>query len=184
MSMIDREKLIEEFEKWRDVFGDKEDNGYILMQSVIEEIEDQPPAVGINKQKLLDKLDAVIADFIENMEDGDYLRGNVNFAVVARKMIESQPPADQWIPCSSGRLPEAEGWYWITEDWHGLETRLIRFLPSLHHTFEEFMKCFDCKPVAWKPAELPEPYKGAFIDNDKERKELLEKLREVLKGVE
>ena len=42
--MINRQKLIEEFTKWRDVFEGKEDNMYILMQSVIEEIESQPPA--------------------------------------------------------------------------------------------------------------------------------------------
>lgn len=42
--LISRQKLSETFTKWRDIFDDKEDSRFILMQSVVEEIESQPPA--------------------------------------------------------------------------------------------------------------------------------------------
>lgn len=110
-AMIDEKKLIEEFTKWRDAFDDKEDNMYILMQSVIEE-------------------------------------------------IQSQPPADQWIPCSSGVLPTERGTYWVTEDWGDGNTALVRYNPKLHGAFEDHMEYYGMDITAWMPAILPEPYKG------------------------
>ena len=115
--MINRQKLIEEFTKWRDAFDDKEDNMYILMQSVIEE-------------------------------------------------IQSQPPADKWIPCSE-RLPEKNGIYIIDDCRHGNHwIHTAGFIKAREVWCENHGVCYDDyygryddqeKIIAWMP--LPEPYK-------------------------
>lgn len=77
-------------------------------------------------------------------------------------IINRQPPADQWIPCSSGVFPTEKGWYWVTEDWGDGETRLLYYIPKLQGAFEEYIKLKygGVEVTAWMPAILPEPYKG------------------------
>lgn len=47
----------------------------------------------IDADKLIEKLTNTINEWIEDMPDGEYLKGNVNFSVVARDMIREQPTA-------------------------------------------------------------------------------------------
>lgn len=52
----------------------------------------------ISRQKLIEEV-AVIAKRLAKSDAQKALMGRVLY------LIEHQPPADQWIPCSSGRLP-------------------------------------------------------------------------------
>ena len=90
-------------------------------------------------------------------------------------MIESEPSAQQWIPCSE-RLPEEDGEYLCQIDVHGRAVmEVIGFSNNLYKVDE--YDFFDCKGkkgfygydsemgyyetsgvIAWMP--LPEPYKG------------------------
>lgn len=80
------------------------------------------------------------------------------------ELIASQPPADQWIPCSEQEIPTEDGWYWITmqlKSWDKPEARLYRYLPALStepEVTKDYFKHY--RVTAWKPAVLPEPYKG------------------------
>ena len=75
-------------------------------------------------------------------------------------LINDQPPADQWIPCSSGVLPTEKGYYWVTEGWGEGKVGFIHYSPKYNGTFEALMKIYDLEITAWMPANLPEPYKG------------------------
>lgn len=73
----------------------------------------------------------------------------------------SQPPADQWIPCSE-RLPKEDGKYLVTI--HGtcsIATDTLFFNVDRQEWCEhdDFgFKHTYCNITAWMP--LPEPYKG------------------------
>lgn len=74
-----------------------------------------------------------------------------------REVIESQPPADQWIPCSE--RPPKEPCIYTVEDWspytvnkHGEPQRRVIVLKPL--TWEPYHRV-----IAWKPINI-EPYKG------------------------
>ena len=86
--------------------------------------------------------------------------------------INSQPPADQWIPCSE-RLPEEDGSYLCTYGKYHIG--VYRFTNDLYSVDDyDFMDCkgkrgfyvYDSEwgyseadyITAW--TELPEPYKG------------------------
>ena len=64
--------------------------------------------------------------------------------------IKSQPPADQWIPCSEP--PKEDGMYLIT-------AKVLDKLEVQHVFYQKNLDLFICngKPIAWMPAE---PYKG------------------------
>ena len=47
----------------------------------------------IDADKLIDDITKTINEWIGDMSDGEYLKGNVNFSVMARELIESQPTA-------------------------------------------------------------------------------------------
>lgn len=84
--------------------------------------------------------------------------------------VESQPPADQWIPCSKQEYPTEDGWYWITgkhDGWEEPETRLLVYAAHVCGEFEWLKKQFELYNVtAWMPANLPEPYKGEQHEHD------------------
>ena len=68
-----------------------------------------------------------------------------------KEFIKSQPPADQWIPCSEP--PKEDGMYFITAEVLGkLEVQYVFYQKNLN--------LFICNgtPTAWMP--LPKPYKG------------------------
>lgn len=76
----------------------------------------------------------------------------------------SQPPADQWLPCSE-RLPDKGGTYLVTQERYRLDDRLYKKPVAVETTFAEFNFMDDVwnrarhlKVIAWMP--LPEPYKG------------------------
>lgn len=77
-------------------------------------------------------------------------------------LIEDQPPADQWIPCSE-RLPEASGYYEVTVEEivvDGIERRFRTFAGYLlSHNKWVTSIMHSCVVVAWREP-LPEPYKG------------------------
>ena len=47
----------------------------------------------IYADKLIEQLTNTINEWIKDMPDGEYLKGNVNFSVFARDMIKEQPTA-------------------------------------------------------------------------------------------
>ena len=65
--------------------------------------------------------------------------------------VESQPPADQWIPCSDP--PKEDGMYFITAE-------VLDKLEVQYVFYQKNLNLFICngRPIAWMP--LPEPYKG------------------------
>ena len=93
----------------------------------------------INRQKLIEEIDDKVAGLT-----------NMQIMQIA-DIIESQPPADQWIPCSEppkatdNYLVTSKGctWvaYWFNQTWWGIEKR-----------------CRWTDVEAWMP--LPEPFKG------------------------
>ena len=111
-----------------------------------------------NRQKLIEEL------LEEHCGYGDSNCKRCAFDCLIRNVVEalSQPPADQWIPCSE-RLPEENGKYDVTvnDGIVGLYTMELlfyngKFVPFTHFTDREIL--------AWKPR--PEPYKGGGVDGN------------------
>ena len=100
----------------------------------------------INRQKLIEDVEYLISHTPEDSKEHYAYK-------ICKKLVESQPPADQWIPCSE-RLPEKSGAYIVTMDWDGMP-RVTR----LYFTTVEDQRWLTFRNVtAWMP--LPEPYKG------------------------
>ena len=66
-----------------------------------------------------------------------------------------QPPADQWITCKT-ELPKESGEYWTTIIWGGKPMTTIGTYDAKRKAWNRHS--YD--PIAWKPYEFPEPYKG------------------------
>lgn len=60
-------------------------------------------AFTIMLERVLKQLDNVIKDFIDNIPDSDYLRGNVNFSVIARNIVKDAIKEEQ--------KQKQTGWY-------------------------------------------------------------------------
>lgn len=158
MSMIDSEKLIEELGNWYLVYNDGSWNEAI--DKVKEIIESQPPAVGIDKQKQIEELEKVKTGYGEGLlcEKGCGNFENCPECVLARvqEIIESQPPADQWVPVSK-QMPK-----------YGEKCQVTIKIKDVYVRDEgTYMKgCWWIRGerihighvIAWMP--LPEPYKG------------------------
>ena len=126
----------------------------------------------IDEKVLIERLEEEIKGFIEDMADGDYLRGNVNFAVVAKDIVtelaEEQNNgwinADVELPTQNGRYivyyrKRADGNYLPKFD--ETEMRILRYrnsdwvFPTYADTEAE--KDIHREVIAWQP--LPAPYK-------------------------
>lgn len=70
--------------------------------------------------------------------------------------INSQPPAEQWIPCDIAR-PTESGIYWATVEVYWCDEPVSIQL-EYNHKKDEWIGGYDV--IAWMPAILPEPYKG------------------------
>ena len=84
----------------------------------------------------------------------EHLIGEMRKQVV--EIINLQPPADQWIPCSE-RLPEECDVYWTTVKPNCSYEPFVTTL-AYYPSIEEWEDGVEV--LAWMPAELPEPYKG------------------------
>jgi hypothetical protein len=70
----------------------------------------------------------------------------------------SQPPADQWIPCSSEHHPIEAKLVQVT-----VETMTGRYTSADYYSGEKGRwQCYGNNVIAWMP--LPEPYKGEQND--------------------
>ena len=123
----------------------------------------------INRQKLIEAAEKEYYKFID--DDTEVAHNRAIYDVI--KIIESQPPADQWIPCSSGKMPKdgqtvpitillSEGKrllvhatyhaekpsYWHPYDWNG---------KGFYIHDSEFGECKYETVIAWLDVE---PYKG------------------------
>ena len=105
----------------------------------------------INRQKLIEAVEKEYYKFID--DDGDVAHNRAIYDVI--EIINSQPPADQWIPCSE-RLPDESGEYWVTFLWGGKPMAQVGYYYADDKTWSR--DSYD--PIAWKPYILPEPYKG------------------------
>lgn len=106
----------------------------------------------ISRQKLIEELETeILENPIYNPEEEC-----IEYGISPARMFEiikSQPPADQWIPCSEG-LPDDDGFY------------LATVLNGLGYTTTQKLLfngkgwCTDMpwEILAWMP--VPEPYKG------------------------
>ena len=100
----------------------------------------------INRQKLIEELKKELDHSNVSLEN------NWNLAIArVLKIIECQPPADQWIPCSEP--PKEDGMYFIT-------AKVLDKLEVQYVFYQKNLDLFICngKPIAWMP--LPEPFKG------------------------
>lgn len=101
----------------------------------------------ISRQKLIEELEDLPKCFYK-----DYKGAYIALKGVIR-IIASQPPADQWIPCSE-RLPEEEGYYIVTYNLEGYKVIDRTFFSETYGAFMRYGQAV----TAWMP--LPEPYKG------------------------
>ena len=106
----------------------------------------------INRQKLIEEL------LEEHCGYGDSNCERCVFDCLIRNVVEalSQPPADQWIPCSE-RLPEEDGKFLVTNETGGVE------IATFHKNTvagDVFSNRHSRRRNAWMP--LPEPYKGVW----------------------
>lgn len=107
----------------------------------------------ISRQKLIEAVKKEYYQFINYDTELTYNRA-ISDAI---KVIESQPPADQWIPCSE-RPPEEPCFYTVedrspyTLKRHGKPRRkVVTVKPYMWDVYDYV--------VAWKPIDM-EPYKG------------------------
>ena len=152
--MISRQKLIEELEE---KFHDWK---MVKKADVYKVINSQPPTVGIDKQKLIEALEEVERRFPYKVAGKPETYSEFNMAWeycmdCVFQTVESQPPSDQWIPCSE-RLPKFLQTCFITVQYGGLVTTFRAVYWESHWSTEN--ENFHLENVtAWMPAE---PYKG------------------------
>ena len=97
----------------------------------------------ISRQKLIEAITA-----------GDYTTGNIFKDMELQQFIKDQPPADQWIPCSSGKLPLLCEPVLVTD---ALECVFKACLLADGNWETEYFILEGNYITAWMP--LPEPYK-------------------------
>ena len=115
---------------------------------------EQPAIVGIDGQKLIEELKNETYSINENDYE-DYWQGVLEGLNRSIKKVESQPPADQWIPCSE-RLPDKEGIYWVTPNWHTECVLVCAYSPETRKFEDEYGRI---NALAWMPCDRPKPYK-------------------------
>lgn len=118
--------------------------------------------MNINRQKLIEELNNLSLD-IElwtSMKPNEIVNATIQaYMKFVMETIESQPPADQWIPCSSGRVPKEKEIVHVTilnEDSGERRTADTKFDGRDYAIRLDYSE----RIVAWMPANLPEPYKG------------------------
>ena len=112
----------------------------------------------IDRQALLDDFKTVNPDF-------------KGWAEWASCIIQSQPSAQQWIPCSE-RLPERNGVYMVTRtisdgfEYGNIADACYFNSSDIWHddTRVNHGRKYLADVIAWMP--LPEPYKGGDNDDD------------------
>ena len=91
--------------------------------------------------------------------DDEYHEGRIHGLECAVEFAFCEPPADQWIPCSSGRVPTEEDY---SEDGFVLVQTGgdIIYKGRYEDGFwtDEVGFTYAYLPIAWR--RLPEPYKG------------------------
>ena len=144
----------------------------IYNEFVVKIIDQKPQTVGIDKQKLIEEYyDKIVGGYDmgcrpEDRKEAELLGESCMECVMRRtgELIASQPPADQWIPCSE-RLPEASGYYEvtvqeITADGTGhINRSFAGYLLSHNRWVTNGMHSYVV--TAWREP-LPEPYKGGW----------------------
>lgn len=115
--------------------------------------------MNISRQKLIEELDnlSLSVEVWTSMKSSEIVKITIEaYRNFVMETINSQPPADQWIPCSE-RLPDENGKYDVTvwDEVIGLYTTEWHFYNG---KFTPFMNYRERNIKAWK--ERPEPYKG------------------------
>lgn len=96
--------------------------------------------------------DGYMTNLVHGGKQDVTMEGDIEALSVAIEAL-SQPPADQWIPCSE-RLPEKSGAYIVSVDYDGIPN-----VWKMYFTTVEYPRWITFhKVTAWMP--LPEPYKG------------------------
>ncbi len=106
----------------------------------------------IDEKELIEELKHMMGHYFR---DGLY----VNLKAVLR-IVQSQPPADQWIPCSE-RLPVYYDWHHVTVkpfyEGRGNYVAVERY-DRIKGEWSFHERAYKDKIIAWKPK--PEPYEG------------------------
>ena len=120
----------------------------------------------ISRQKLIEELETEYEGY-KNLYcktfDSEY-RGRMDGIDIAIKVVDDQPPADQWIPCSE-RLPEEKDneLYWTThEDGSVIQHGYCEGLGFIYNWEVDDLEKRERQGdvIAWMPNTQPEPYKG------------------------
>lgn len=130
----------------------------IYNEFVVKIIDQKPPAVGIDKQKMIEELEKKYHD-IAKEDDERWVWWN-RAIYTAVHIIKDQPPADQWIPCSE-RLPVYYDWHHVTVKpfYEGRENYVaVERYDRIKGEWSFHERAYKDKIIAWKPK--PEPYKG------------------------
>ena len=115
----------------------------------------------ISGQKLIEELENLDKYFVEALplnSETVFIAGEV------RELIESQPPADQWIPCSDP--PKESGYYMACiydseVDNYDFRKTWFAHVDDYNMEESEWRELYDYETVtAWQP--LPKPYKGGM----------------------
>ena len=112
----------------------------------------------INRQKLIEELDnlSLSVELWTSMKPSEIVKVTIEaYRHSVMEAINSQPPADKWIPCSE-RLPEKSGYYEITVELSDMEER---YTETEFYSGYEKSWCSKLNIIAWRE-HLPEPYKG------------------------
>lgn len=60
-------------------------------------------------EKILDRLEAEINEFMKDVPDGDYLRGNVNFCAIAKEIVQEVAKEYEGRTCANCKYEMTPG---------------------------------------------------------------------------
>ena len=124
-------------------------------------------------KKIISRLEAEINEFMKDVPDGDYLRGNVNFCAIAKEIVQevAKEYDNGWIPVES-ELPKEHGKYIVTVK--NLTGRDILPEPVFEcaYIYGQFVfdGSYDNRVTAWRKKPAPyqkgEQYEAFSKNND------------------
>ena len=100
----------------------------------------------------------------EFLNEKAYGFGKYSLLELIEEIVERQPQADKWIPCSE-RLPKSNGMYLITQERYSVNEPKNKLSPEV--TYCDFnngawRRANFFKVLAWQP--LPQPYKKEGVE--------------------
>ena len=150
MRLIDADALLEQYDlKDATKYGNKNEeqqaNSYstLMLYEIADMIEDAPTAYDVDK--VVEELELHSFEFGTDTLPAHYVRLNEAIEIVKQ---EAEQYNNGWIPCSSGVMPRANGWYLVTNH--------LGVVQEQRWSANQWEKLRDDAVLAWR--ELPLPY--------------------------